>query len=175
MTQRSEIPLQVEMFSGQGVDNRTKTQKKRDKLKGVRQPFMFSQREMAQFGVNPHPKFALSRRPSLVLVREDVRTPAQVERDRQRQAEAMTKALFNGDSPSVDVNSDIPDVREDGAAAVFAKALALSPDNDVALVCLASLVIEPPQPEPAPRELTLADLAVLPPFRLAYESILGIR
>jgi len=56
-----EVPLQTDMFTGDLVDNRTRKQKKKAKeQQRPKQTEMFSQREMAQFGVNPRPQLPLS-------------------------------------------------------------------------------------------------------------------
>lgn len=68
-------PLQFDMFTGEAVDNRTRQQKKLDKEREQpKQTEMFSQREIAQFGVNPHPLLPLSPNTKLLLIPED---PAQ--------------------------------------------------------------------------------------------------
>ncbi|MCI0711195.1 MAG: hypothetical protein L0154_13640 [Chloroflexi bacterium] len=88
-------PVQKDMFTDEWVDNRTKRQKKRDAAREApQQPFMFSQREMAQFGVNSHPRFPLSPHTSLRLLYPDYRTPAEVEADREREAQSRTARMF---------------------------------------------------------------------------------
>lgn len=92
---KEETPLQIDMFTGQGVDTRTRAQKQRDQQhEQPQQTEMFSQREIAQFGVNPHPLLPLSPQTRLILISEDPRTPDEIERDRQRAAEALTYQLF---------------------------------------------------------------------------------
>src|SRR5688572_5675242 len=111
---KEETPLQIDMFTGQAVDTRTRAQKQRDQQhEQPQQTEMFSQREIAQFGVNPHPLLPLSPHTKLVLISEDPRTPDEIERDRQRAAEAMTYQLFsNGEgelsAPSNSVETDNP-------------------------------------------------------------------
>jgi hypothetical protein len=63
---------------------------------------MFSQREIAQFGVNAHPLLPLSPHTKLGLIFEDHGTEKEVERDRQRQAGAKTYQLFQESPPSED-------------------------------------------------------------------------
>ena len=92
-------PLQQDMFTGELVDNRTRTQKKRDKVHAQpHQKLLFSQREIAQFGVNPHPQFPLSPHTLLRLIREDPRTPEQKAHDLQRASEKQTKPLLDEDA-----------------------------------------------------------------------------
>jgi hypothetical protein len=77
---KQERPLQQDMFSGELVDNRSRSQKKRDaEREKPKQALLFSQREIAQFGVNPHPQFPLSPHTLLRLISEDPRTPEEKE------------------------------------------------------------------------------------------------
>lgn len=91
----SEIPLQFDMFSGQLVDNRTTQQKQQDKerWRNLKQMEMFSQKEIAQFGVSARPVMPLSPG-KLVLISQDPRTEEEIEQDRLQQAEALTSDLF---------------------------------------------------------------------------------
>jgi hypothetical protein len=95
-----ERPLQRDMFTGELVDNRTRTQKKHDsEREKPKQPLLFPQREIAQFGVNPHPQFPLSPNMMLRLIVEDRRTPEEKERAVQRQSEEkMGNFLDRGDN-----------------------------------------------------------------------------
>jgi DNA-directed RNA polymerase specialized sigma24 family protein len=98
---KKERPLQLDMFTGELVDNRTRQQKKRDKEREApQQMLMFSQREIAQFGVNPHPKISLSPHTSLRLIRPDYRSPTQIEADRERQALKLNHKLFTEETPA---------------------------------------------------------------------------
>lgn len=88
-------PLQFDMFTGEAVDNRTRQQKKLDKERAQpKQTEMFSQREIAQFGVNPHPLLPLSPNTKLLLISEDPRTEEEIEADRQRAAQKQTYQMF---------------------------------------------------------------------------------
>lgn len=90
-----EVPLQHNMFTGELDDTRTRRQKQLDR-KQV-QPYqhaMFSQREIAQFGVRAHPLIPLSPQTKLVLVREDPRTDEEIEADRERAAREQTEPMF---------------------------------------------------------------------------------
>jgi hypothetical protein len=96
------------MFTNAWVDNRTDHQKQRDReRKQPRQLFMFSQKDIAQFGVNPHPLLPISDNTKLGLMFEDHRTEEEIERDRQRQAEKKTYQLFQ-EAPA---QEDLPPLR----------------------------------------------------------------
>ncbi len=91
-----ETPRQHNMFTGEWDDNRTRRQKKLDREREQPQPLeMFSQRDLAQFGVKARPLLPLSPNTKLLLIPEDPRTPEEVERDRQREAEANTTPMFS--------------------------------------------------------------------------------
>ncbi len=93
--------LQVDMFSGELVDNRTRTQKQRDQERArPQQTEMFAAKEVAQFGVNPRPLISLSEHTRLTLQMEDPRTEEEIEHDRQRTAEALTYHLFEDEQPA---------------------------------------------------------------------------
>jgi len=84
------------MFTGEWDDNRMRRQKKLDREREqLKQQEMFSQREMAQFGVNPRPLLPLSPHTKLGLIFEDHRTEEEIERDLQRAAEEKTRQLFD--------------------------------------------------------------------------------
>ena len=94
-----EIPQQFDMFTGELVDTRTRRQKQRDRQRDLpRQIEMFSQRDVAQFGVKANPTMPLSGNVKLILIPEDPRTDEEIERDIQREAERRTVAMF-GDTP----------------------------------------------------------------------------
>ena len=166
-----ERPLQKDMFTGKLVDARTRTQKKRDAEREKPQTMlMFSQREIAQVGVNPHPKFPLSPHTSLALIRQDIRTPEQIERDRQRQVETLMKPMFDAEEPIE--GTDINEISGEKAVGLFIKALKLCPDNNVAFICLASLLNESAQITKLP-EITLPDFIVFPDQRILFQAFLG--
>jgi len=86
------------MFTGETDDNRTRKQKKADKTAALpQQELMFSQRDILQI-VNPRPKFDLSPTSRLVLIREDPRTPDEVEQDRLKKALDNTVRMDLGGS-----------------------------------------------------------------------------
>lgn len=96
-----EIPQQFDMFSGELVDTRTRRQKQLDRERDLpRQIEMFSQRDVAQFGVRANPTMPLSGNVKLILIPEDPRTDEEIERDIQREAERRTVSMF-GDMPEV--------------------------------------------------------------------------
>ncbi len=95
MSGQQETPLQVEMFSGALVDTRTRKQKQADLEHTKPQPMeMFSQRDIAQFGVVARPLLPLSDTTRLLLIAEDPRTIEEKERDLQREAEERTIPMF---------------------------------------------------------------------------------
>lgn len=95
MSREHDTHLQFDMFSGELVDNRTRKQKKADKQRQQpTQTEMFSQREIAQFGVNPRPLMPLSPNTKLLLIPEDPRSDEEIEADRHRAAEEQTFQLF---------------------------------------------------------------------------------
>jgi hypothetical protein len=79
----AETIRQIDLFSGEVVDNRTRAQKQADREREKpQQAEMFAQREIAQFGVRANPHLPLSEHTKLVLIREDPRTEEEIERDR---------------------------------------------------------------------------------------------
>ena len=60
---------------------------------------MFSQAEVAQFGVKAHPLMPISEHTKLGLIFEDPRTEEEKERDRQREAEQRTHQMFTDQEP----------------------------------------------------------------------------
>ncbi len=86
-----EIPLQFELFSGELVDNRTPKQKKKaHQQKQPQQIEIFSQRELAQFGVRANPKIPLSPKTRLELAMEDGRDPETIMQLRQETIASLT-------------------------------------------------------------------------------------
>ena len=83
------------MFTGNLVDTRTRQQKQEDnRREQLQQTLMFSQRDLAQFGVNPKPLFSLSPHMKLPLLVYDPRTEEEVARDQQKEPERQTVPLF---------------------------------------------------------------------------------
>jgi hypothetical protein len=87
-----EVPLQVDMFTGELVDTRTRKQKKKTaEQEKPKQAELFSQREMAQFGVNPRPQIPISPKTRIELALQDMRT--EEEQDFQCQVEERSYKL----------------------------------------------------------------------------------
>jgi hypothetical protein len=85
----------MDMFTGDLVDNRTSTQKRKAKeQEGPRQAEMFSQREMAQFGVRANPKLPISPKTRLELMIEDHRTEEEKAEAIQQEALKRNYRLF---------------------------------------------------------------------------------
>lgn len=111
------VPLQPDMFTGKLRDTRTRRQKEQAKQeRGLQQTVMFSQRDMAQFGVRSRPLMDLH--PGrLALIMEDPRTPEEIAADIQREAERRTTPMFgklpgDSDMPSEVVQAE-PDTETD--------------------------------------------------------------
>ena len=98
-----EVPLQYN-FTGELMDNRTHKQKRLAKrATGWQQAEMFSQRNVAQFGVRPNPEMlAIVRdgKPLRMTLRiQDPRTEEEKATDRQREAGELTDLLWpDGDA-----------------------------------------------------------------------------
>lgn len=90
-----EIPLQRDMFTGELVDTRSRKQKKRDEQRRqLQQTELFSQREVAQFGVRANPKIPLSPKTRIELAAEDLRTEEEKAADERRAQKEKTYKLF---------------------------------------------------------------------------------
>ncbi|MCA9905586.1 MAG: hypothetical protein KC547_17145 [Anaerolineae bacterium] len=85
--------LQRDIFSGELVDTRSASQRRRDKQADQPQQIeMFSQRELAQYV--PRTMMPLSADMHLVLVQEDPRTEEEKERDREVAARELMTPMF---------------------------------------------------------------------------------
>jgi hypothetical protein len=94
-----EVPLQASLFTGDLVDTRTTKQKKAaEEQEKPKQAEMFSQRELGQFGVNPHPQIPLSPKTHIELALQDMRTDEEKERDFQQEVESRSLRLFGGEA-----------------------------------------------------------------------------
>jgi hypothetical protein len=103
MQTESEGPLQYDMFSGDLVDTRSRAQKRRDATIALpSQGELFSQREIAQFGVSANPQMPLSPKTRLELALDDPRSEEEKAHDRMKAAEASTYGLFDKPEPSSD-------------------------------------------------------------------------
>jgi hypothetical protein len=95
MSKEGERALQYNLFTGELVDNRSAKQRQSDKEKErPQQTMMFSQRDMAQFGVDAHPKIPLSDHSTLGLLFEDHRTEEEKAADIQSQALENNLRMF---------------------------------------------------------------------------------
>jgi hypothetical protein len=95
-----EVPLQADMFTGELVDNRTRSQKKwAEEQAQPRQAEMFSQRELAQFGVEARPKLPISPKTRIELAMEDRRTEEEKERELLREIAERTYPMPGISSP----------------------------------------------------------------------------
>ena len=107
---RAEFALQLDMFTGELVDSRSAKQKKQARIRNQpQQTEMFSQREMAQFGINAHPTLPLSPTTTLKLIMVDPRTDADRERDLKQQIEQQTYSLPIWEDESTHVSNLPPD------------------------------------------------------------------
>ena len=89
-----ETYLQSDLFTGALVDTRSARQKKEAALSELpRQAEMFSQRDIAQFGVQAHPQIPLAPQTRLQLIIQDVRTAEEKERDLQREIQEHSYRL----------------------------------------------------------------------------------
>lgn len=104
MSKEGERELQYDLFTGELVDNRSAKQKRSDREKeGPQQGTMFSQRDMAQFGVEAHPKLPISPKTRLELMIEDHRTEEEKAEDIQREALEHNFRLFEEEATQDEV------------------------------------------------------------------------
>ena len=95
------IPLQHEMFSDKLADTRSRKQKRSEKQKRrPQQTELFSQKELAQFGVQARPELPAVRKDGkaveMRLEIQDVRTQEERAAAQQEAAEEKTRAMFSG-------------------------------------------------------------------------------
>ena len=94
-----EVPMQFDLFSGELVDNRTAKQRRLDReQEKPQQAMMFSQREMAQFGVRANPKLPISPKTRLELMIEDHRTEEEIAAAIQEEALKKNYRLFEAEN-----------------------------------------------------------------------------
>ena len=106
----AEFALQLDMFTGDLVDRRSAKQKKQARVRNQpQQAEMFSQREMAQFGVNAHPTLSLSPTTTLRLIMVDPRTDAEKEHDLKQQMEQHTYPLPIWEGGTTEASNLSPD------------------------------------------------------------------
>lgn len=93
--------LQLDLFTGESVDNRTPKQKRLARQQDKpQQAMMFSQRDMAQFGVEAHPKLPISPKTRIELMIEDHRTEEEKAAAIQEEALKQNYRLFEEGSPT---------------------------------------------------------------------------
>jgi len=107
-----EVALQVDMFSGELIDARSDSQKKKDKERNIpQQTQMFKTPEMVQFGGKTRSAYRdwldQSTAPPLVLQLLDTRTAEEIERDLILEAEKLTTPMFSEVSPPT-VEDQVP-------------------------------------------------------------------
>jgi hypothetical protein len=106
------IAFQIDLFTGERVDLRTPAQKKLDEERHRPiQTEMFSQKEVAQFGVTDRPVMALSPG-KLVLISQDPRTEEEIEQDLLRQAQSLTIGLFPAVAETVPMSTNPPTIQD---------------------------------------------------------------
>ena len=124
----AELLLQRDMFTGELVDNRTASQRRRDAHVDLpTQMEMFPQRELAQYV--PRPMMPLSAETRLVLIQEDPRTEDEIERDRELEARSLTHPMFDekekaaADDETVESTPTDPDLNRVAARAELERAV----------------------------------------------------
>lgn len=86
-----EQAMQIDMFTGEQVDTRTKRQKKKAQAQEApRQIEMFSQRELAVFGANGRPRLPISPKTRIELAIQDARSQEEIAQQLQREIEDNT-------------------------------------------------------------------------------------
>lgn len=100
-----ENAMQINIFTGELFDTRTRVQKKRAAAsQQPRQAEMFSQRELAQFGVKANPKLPISPKTRIELAMEDPRTAEEKARDLQQEIEENTVPMPWSDDADMNMN-----------------------------------------------------------------------
>lgn len=96
---KEAISLQFDMFSGELVDARTDTQKRKDRERSTPQQMqMFRSSEIVQFGGKMNSAYSewlnQATAPPLVLQLQETRTPEEIELDLVREAQKQMCPLF---------------------------------------------------------------------------------
>lgn len=102
---KEDLPLQIDMFTGEPVDARSAHQKRQDRLRQAPQQIqMFKTPEMVQIGGRTRSPYQdwldHSTAPPLVLQMIETRTPEEIERDLIREAEKRMTPMFPEDPPT---------------------------------------------------------------------------
>ncbi len=88
---------QIEMFTGELIDNRTGRQRQAALERGQpHQAEMFAQRDLAQFGVSAKPRIPITPLTRLELTSQDSRTEDEKAAESQGAIEDQTYQLFAG-------------------------------------------------------------------------------
>jgi len=98
-------PLQFDLFSGELVDARSDSQKKKDRERTIPQQMqMFKTPEMVQFGSKTRLAYRdwldQASAPPLVLQMIETRTPEEIECDLMREAEKLMTPMFTEEPPA---------------------------------------------------------------------------
>jgi hypothetical protein len=109
MSSKEGIPLQQDMFSGDWKDNRTRTQRKTDRERSKpQQSSMFAFGDTYEFGASYRPWLKEAPAGSLMLEREEIRTPEEIERDLIREANSHSDNMFEAAEVSTPVEPTEP-------------------------------------------------------------------
>lgn len=105
---KEDTPLQIDMFSGELVDNRSSYQKRKDRQRQrPQQPQLFKAREVIQHDARRKPWLNNLPGYQINLEREETRTPEEIERDLLREAQALTEPMF---APQAEPTSPEPEL-----------------------------------------------------------------
>jgi hypothetical protein len=111
MSSKEATPLQQDMFSGDWKDNRTRSQRKSDRDRSKpQQSSMFAFGDTYEFGASYRPWLKEAPAGSLVLEREDIRTPEEIEQDLIREANAHSDNMFEAAEVSALVEPAEPSI-----------------------------------------------------------------
>lgn len=171
-----EIPFQQNMFTGELVDTRPRSQRQRA---GLEQLPMFSIHQTFTFGQRIRPYLANAPRPVLELISEDTRTSEEIEQDLMLEAQRNT-VLLPGLSPSEP--ADIPleteklSLSADSSAAVETNTSVkiMSPEASLEAIFASPAAI--PIDEPVDDEPESVELPSLPPPSkfAAYQTLIQV-
>lgn len=135
---KETVALQFDMFLQDYVDNRSAGQKRKDRERQkLQQASLFSIHDMAQMTANARPWLNQMPQPPLELEIQEVRTEEEIERDRRREAQALTASMFEhppdtptSPEPEQDLKPDRPEGDNPTALLLVSKAamVAARPD-----------------------------------------------
>ncbi len=103
---KENLLLQYDMFSGELIDTRSESQKKKDKDHSApQQAQMFKTSEIVQTGGKTKSSYRdwldVATAPPLVLQIIDTRTTEEIERDLMHEAEQLTASMFDEETPAI--------------------------------------------------------------------------